>query len=252
MAAGLPKGTRRSLNEFNSYHLLERAAQQGLRLRTVSYPIRALIFGQGDPSEELYFISEGLIKVVHILEDGRPFLLRLCGAGDFFGKSALIGTNRQAYAQTLQPACLLRITPKELTGILAGSPESTLSLIRSLAQEAHEYHVRLVAASRGCVQEQLAVLLWFLQKRFARRTTQGVRLELKLSCELLAEMLGHSRQRVNEALSRLQGKGLVQAHYGQIVIKDLEGLRALAKPFLDAGGGRKSVPFVTDFVSPMR
>jgi CRP/FNR family cyclic AMP-dependent transcriptional regulator len=250
MAAGLPKTMRISPEEFDPHQLLEQAARQDLPLRTISYPMGAFIFGQGDLSEKTYVILEGLVKVAHIMADGKRFSLRLLKPGDLLGRSALTGTVRRAYAQALKPTRLLILKPKELSRLVSRSEELTMSWITALSQEVYEFQVRLLAAARGGVQEQLVVLLWFLQKRFGRSTPQGTRLELKLPCQLLAEMLGHSRQRVNEALGKLKQQGLVQAHYGQIVIKNLEGLRALAKPFLDAGGGgRKSVPFVTDFLS---
>jgi CRP-like cAMP-binding protein len=220
--------------------LLELAAQQGLSLCSRSYPAGALVFGQADPPEELYLICDGVVKLAYVIEDGSTFILRLMGPWDLLGKSVLIGSFRRAYAQTLRPARLLALKPHQLSRLLAGAEELALSLLRQLTQEAYESQVRLVVASRGSLQEQLAVLLWFLQNRFGRITSAGVKLELKLPCQMLAEMLGRSRQRVNEALGELRQQGLVEAHYGQIVIRDLEGLKALCRPYLDAGGAEVS------------
>ncbi len=225
-----------------SRQILEQAARQGLYLRTASYPAGALIFGQGDLSEEMYVILEGLVKVAHIMVDGTSFSLRLLKPGELLGRSALTASVRRAYAQTLKPTRLLILKPQELSRLLSHSEELTMSLITSLAQEVYEFQVRLLAATQGDLPDQLAVLLWFLHRRFGQATPEGVRLEPKLSCQTLAEMLGHSRQKVNEALGKLKQQGLVHAHYGQIVIKDLEGLRSLAKPFLDAGGGVRLSP----------
>jgi CRP-like cAMP-binding protein len=232
--------------------LLELAARQGLSLCSRSYPAGALVFGQADPPEELYLICDGVVKLAHVMEDGGTFILRLMGPEDLFGKSVLIESNRRAYAQTLRPSRLLALEPHKLNRLLAGAEGLGLSLLRQLTREAYESQVRLVVASRGNLQEQLAVLLWFLQNRFGRITSAGVKLELKLPCQMLAEMLGHSRQRVNEALGELRQKGLVEACYGKIAIRDSEGLKALCKPFLDVCVGGRSVTSVTDFLSQMR
>lgn len=217
--------------------LLKQAAQKGLSLRAAPYPAKALIFGQGDPSPELYVVCEGWVKLVHALQDGRSLTLGLLGPGDLFGKSALTEMARQAYAQTLMSTRLLRIKPQELAEISAGSGDLMLALLTALAQETLELQARLLAATRGCLQDKLAVLLWFLQKRWGKITSQGVQLEPKFSVQTLAEMLGHSRQRVNEASIALRAKGLMEAHYGRILIKDLQALQAHARPFLAAAGG---------------
>jgi len=196
-------------------------------------------------------ICEGLVKLTYVAEEGRSCLLRLLRPGDLLGKGALIRSVYRAYAQTLQPSRLLIIKPRELGRLLSSSEELALGLIRSFAEEAYEFQVRLLAANQGSLQEELAVLLWFLQRRFGRRTPEGIWLEPRLPCQMLAEMLYRSRQRVSEALGVLKQKGLVEAHYGNIVIKDIEGLKGLCKPFLSAGGGDRSVASVTDFLLHM-
>lgn len=121
----------------------------------------------------------------------------------------------------------------------AEHPEALLALMKAQAQEAYEMQTRLLVAVFGGLQDELAVLLWFLCRRFGRETPEGLQLEPKLPVQVLADLLGRSRQRVNEALLTFQAQGWIDRHYGRIVIKDLEVLRGRAQPFLElAGGGR--------------
>ena len=235
---GYRKGARSidTVRRIDWQKLLRQAARKGLSLRAVPYPTKALIFGQGDPSAELYVVCEGLVKLVHVLQDGRSLTLGLLGPGDLFGKSALTGMARQAYAQTLVSTRLLRIKPQELVEICAGSADLISALLTVLAQDTLELQARLLAATRGCLEDELAVLLWFLQEHFGKVTSQGIQLETKFSVQTLAEMLGHSRQRVDEACIALRAEGLVEAHYGQVLIKDLRALQAHARPFLMGAG----------------
>lgn len=57
----------------------------------------------------------------------------------------------------------------------------------------------------------------------------SVRIELKLSCELLGEMLDAHRATVNEELINLEHRGLIERVSRQIVILNEEGLRKLAQ-----------------------
>jgi CRP-like cAMP-binding protein len=217
--------------------LVEQANRLGLAPRSSCYAKRAHIFEQGDPATELYIVCEGWIKLVHLMKDGRPLTLRLLGSGDLFGKSALTGVVRQAYAEVLAPTRLLKLKPQELAQILSDSPDLMLTLLSAQAQEAYEFQTRLLTATRGSLQDELAVLLWFLYRRFGKETPEGVQLEPKLPVRVLADLLGRSRQRVNEALLTFRAKGWIDRHYGQIVIKDLESLRERARPFLELARG---------------
>jgi len=121
--------------------------------------------------------------------------------------------------------------------VVSDHSETMLALMKEQAQEAYEMQARLLVAVFGSVQDELAVLLWFLCQRFGRKTRVGLQLEPRLPVRLLADLLGRSRQRVNEAILAFQAQGWIDRRYGQIVIKDLERLRERAQPFLELAGG---------------
>src|SRR5690606_19747127 len=49
-----------------------------------------MIFREGDPSESLYIIGEGIIKITKVAEDGKEQIVRLLFPDDFFGQSAML------------------------------------------------------------------------------------------------------------------------------------------------------------------
>jgi CRP-like cAMP-binding protein len=149
----------RSARGLDCRLLVERAADMGILLSPASYHAGALIFSQGDRAEKLYIICEGWVKLVYVMPDGRAFLLRLLGPGDLLGKSALTGRVYRASAQALGSTRLIALKPQELSRLLAGFDDLALNLIAALTEEAYELHARMLAAVRGSVEEELAVLL---------------------------------------------------------------------------------------------
>ncbi|MFB6286032.1 MAG: helix-turn-helix domain-containing protein [Candidatus Bipolaricaulia bacterium] len=114
-----------------------------------------------------------------------------------------------------------------------------------LIEESFELQARLLAASSGNLDEELAVLLWFLQRRFGRdRSTGDITIEPKLTVTTLAKMLGRSRQRVNEAVLKLERRSVLTRQSGWMTILDLSQLQQTATPFLE-GGGLANVANVT-------
>ena len=232
--------------ELTEPQLRRWADRAGVTLSPVTYPRKSAIFAQGDPSDLIYVVQHGWIHLSHVTEDGRSFLIRLLGPNDVLGKSALLnGASRRAYAQTLQPTRLLQFDPRDLSALVAQSDEGLRSLMTLLIEESFELQARLLAASSGNLDEELAVLLWFLQRRFGRdRSTGDITIEPKMTVTTLAKMLGRSRQRVNEAVMKLERRNVLARRSGRMTVLDLPQLQQMATPFLE-GGGLANVANVT-------
>lgn len=215
------------------------ADQAGIEFSTVTFPKNVGIFAQGDASDVVYIVQRGWVHLTHVAEDGRSFLIRLLGPGNVLGKSALLNGawSRRAHAQTLQPTRLLQFDPRDLLTLVAQSGEGLRSLTTLLIEESYELQARLLAAASGNLDEELAVLLWFLQRRFGRdRSTGDIVIKPKLTVTTLGKMLGHSRQRVNGAVLRLERWNVLTRRSGWITILDLPQLQQTALPFLEGGG----------------
>ncbi|BEU98771.1 hypothetical protein ACDW_44770 (plasmid) [Acidovorax sp. DW039] len=84
-----------------------------------------------------------------------------------------------------------------------------------------------VLGEAGPLLQRFARRLWLLAHGFGSRSDQP-RLRLSLSQELMANMLGASRQSINSALQKLEQEGVIRQYYRGIEILDLEALRLMA------------------------
>src|SRR4029077_20814445 len=78
------------------------------------YAPDAAVFFQGDPSDHLYMLLTGSVKVTQASEDGREKILDILGPGEIFGEFAMLdGHPRSATVTTCEPTELASISHKE-------------------------------------------------------------------------------------------------------------------------------------------
>src|ERR1700741_2713970 len=73
------------------------------------------IFSQGDPSDAVFYIQKGRVKLTIISEQGKEAVIAMLGGGDFVGEACLMGqVLRVASATAIVPSAMLRIEKGEM------------------------------------------------------------------------------------------------------------------------------------------
>jgi CRP/FNR family transcriptional regulator, cyclic AMP receptor protein len=190
----------------------------GVSKKTVEYPVAAEIFAQGDPSDTVLYVNHGSVKLAVVSRSGKEAVVGVVGPGDFFGEGALAGQPvRLATATTMMPSRIL-VIPKR-------------SMVRLLHQQ-HALSDRFIAymlARNSRLEEDLVDQLFNnSEKRLARTLLQlarfgrpdGPRRVLpKISQEVLAEMVGTTRARVNVFMNKFRRLGFIE-YNGSITVHD--------------------------------
>jgi len=175
------------------------------------------IFAQGTPARNVMYIREGGVKLSVVNETGKEAVVAVLGPGDFFGEGCLAGQSRcMATATTVAPTTVLVIEKDEM--------------IRALHQE-HEFSDRFIAyvlARNIRVEEDLVDQLFnSSEKRLARtllllarygKQDEPQMMLPKVSQEMLAEMIGTTRPRVNFFMNKFRKLGFIQYNNSQVHI----------------------------------
>src|SRR6266852_2360318 len=181
----------------------------GLGRRVSKFGGKETVFAQGDPATEVMYIQEGGVKLSVVNETGREAVVAILGPGDFFGEGCLAGqTICMATATTVAPTAVMVIDKDEM--------------IRALHAE-HEFSDRFIAymlARNIRVEEDLVDQLFnSREKRLARtllllarygKQGQPQQVLPKVSQEMLAEMIGTTRSRVNFFMNKFRKLGFIQ------------------------------------------
>jgi CRP-like cAMP-binding protein len=189
------------------------------------------IFRQGDEGDSLYVIAEGLVKVWVSSGEGGEMVLATLRSPDAFGElSAVDGRPRSASATALEPTTLVALDRTTLLDAVHRHPgvaDGMMSALGGLARRITEQTSDLVFLD---LAGRLAKTLATLADRDGTVDGNTIRLALPLTQTELAEMVGGSRQSVNQTLKMFEHRGFLQVRGREVVISDLDALRRRGTP----------------------
>jgi CRP-like cAMP-binding protein len=191
------------------------------RLEDVKLKQGEVCITENQPIEYVYFLESGLGSSVFPDESRGTVEIGMQGYEGLIGVSALLGVDRSPHRVFMQVGGnAKRIGAKTLATRMDESPSMRFLLLRYahifLLQTAHTAHTN----ARFGLAERLA--------RWLAMSADRLGLRLALTHDYLAYMLGTRRPGVTEGLHILEGEHLIWNRRGLILIRDLEGLRAMA------------------------
>lgn len=188
------------------------------------------LFSRGERGDGGWFgLVEGSVRISGTTVDGREAVLTFLEPGRWFGETSLVdGLQRTHDAEAHVPSLLLVISPPDFDALLKAHAELSRALLRLAHWRLRLAYVALEEFATQPLEPRLARQLLGLARSYGTTQADGVRIELHLPQEMLGQLMGVSRQRINLALKDWENKGLIRQHYGRIVIADREGLQAIA------------------------
>jgi CRP-like cAMP-binding protein len=195
-----------------------------------SYRKGAVVFVQGEPGARCYVIVKGSIKVSAYNPDGREAVLAVLASGDVLGELALFDdAPRSADAVVLEDAELLSIDRSSLADAISRHPELAWSLLEVLAYRLRRTNEGLQDAAFFDVPGRVARRLADFAEKHGGAADGGVLLDLPVSQEGLAAMVGATRESVNKAVAGLVRSGLLVRRGRRYLIPDVAQLRSRAR-----------------------
>jgi CRP-like cAMP-binding protein len=194
-----------------------------------SYRRGDVIFGQGDSGDALFVLVIGVVKVVVRSEKGGEMVLVTLQAPDTFGELSIADRlPRSASVEVVEPAVVLVIHHSILTEVLGDYPEIKDGLIQTLARDLR----RLTDQASDFVfldlHGRVAKLLHQFSQSRGDEFSPATVLDLHMTQGDLAQMVGGSRQSVNQVLQSLAQRGYLEMRGRLIVLKRLDLLRRRA------------------------
>jgi CRP/FNR family transcriptional regulator len=211
------------LGEGALAEIAERAVPRRYRKGTV-------VFVQGEPGERCFVIVSGTVKISAYHPDGREAVLAVLGPTDVLGELALFEQSpRSADATALEDAELLSIDAKSLSESILAHPEIGLALLNVLGIRLRQSNEAFQDIAFFDVPGRVARRLADLADAHGVDVGEGVMIDIALSQESLAQMVGATRESVNKALALLKRRGLVARTGRRYVVSDVRKLRDRAR-----------------------
>jgi CRP/FNR family cyclic AMP-dependent transcriptional regulator len=210
----LPKAPLKS-PDFDVKLFLDSA---GLGKKIDKFGRKETVFAQGDPARNVMYIQDGGVKLTVVNEAGKEAVVAILGPGDFFGEGCLAGQFIcKATATTVAPTTVLVIAKNEMTRLLHGEHEFADVFIAYMLARNIRVEEDLIDQLFNSTEKRLARTLLLL----ARYGTPGnpEKVLPKISQEMLAEMIGTTRSRVNFFMNKFRKLGFIQ-YNGEIQINN--------------------------------
>lgn len=197
-------------------------------LHTGRYGKKESIFSEGDPSEWLYIVSKGKVKITKISHEGKEIILEIIPPLEFFGGIAVLrGFPYPANAVAMEDTEVLKISRKNLMSIMDRFPSLMYCMATNIGDRIKGSHETLKSIALEKVESRIASLLIKLADKAGEKSPDGLTINMKLTKQDIAEMVGTTVETSIRTMSKFSKAGLVVSKAGKFVIKDLEKLRAL-------------------------
>lgn len=192
-----------------------------------TYPAGTDIIIAEQPGEVVYILLSGTVKIHVQGTDGADVVLAILGPGDIVGEMSLIDRiERSASVVTLEDSQLLWMGAQNFQECLRTLPVISQNLTRILAGRMRLANDLIQALATLDVNGRVARQVLAFAERYGQAGEQGVLIPMRLTQGDIADLVGASRKRVNQAIVLFKGQGhLTVDDKGRIIVRDAEGLK---------------------------
>lgn len=179
---------------------------------TIQYPAKHTVFTAGDISDRVYLIESGWVNMYRLSAEGKKVSVgSIRNPGELMGLSeAILGMNRTCFACTIGKVSMVIVAKQDFEELMEQHSFLAIKVAKLLGarmREAEALNYELV-----CTQApgRLALMLMRMGERMGEKTNNGTCLNLNITHEEIANMVGTSRQTVTSLLNTFkQEKSIV-------------------------------------------
>jgi CRP/FNR family cyclic AMP-dependent transcriptional regulator len=182
--------------------------------RILVYRKGQTIYNREQPSNGIYLVIDGKVKVSRDLDDGRQVVVDIYQADEFFGESAILGpAQRSELSVALEDTKLMTWTSAEIKDIAMRRPRLAIALLQLLVQRSMDFGCRIESFSVDNIARRLARALIRFSERLGHAGENDSVHMIPLTHELLSQYVGTSREIVTHYMNQFRRQGYL--HYSR-------------------------------------
>ncbi len=230
------------------WHLKQSPLMQGLSFRMLAttaslcsdriYVKGEVIFERGDPSDALYILNRGSVRLSLTSPNGKEKIVALLRNGDVFGEEVLGPSDRRLVgAEAHQDSWVSFISSDHLHQLIQQQPALSLNFARILNERLDESRDDIEALAFLTTEQRVARALLRLARNYGRSILSNQRLTkigIPLSHERLAQLIGGNRPQISTIMSKFKKLGWLQYRRRKLLV-DVEAVRSVVDGLEVAG-----------------
>jgi CRP-like cAMP-binding protein len=176
----------------------------------VTYKKGQTLFYEGTRPMGIFCINGGKVKVYKMGSQGREQIISLAKPGDFLGYRALLSEEfYSASATVLEDAAICFIPKSNFLHLLGTNPAFFTKLMKSVCHELGVMEEKIANLAQKSVRERLATTLLMLKETYGMEGGESTLIDIALSREDLANIVGTATETVIRLLSEFKSSGFI-------------------------------------------
>lgn len=194
--------------------------------RRRTFRVGEVIFHRDDPGQVLYVIKEGKVKICLISPDGQEISLVVFGKGEYFGELALLdGLPRSADAIALEKVECYTLQRSDFHKAIMKTPQIAIQVLEVLSQRLRRTDQQVEDLIFLDVYGRVAKKLLDLAETHGVKVDDGIRIDVRLTQQELASMVGASRESVNKVMGYFTDKQFISTDKHRITLRRVTDLK---------------------------
>ena len=225
---------RNNLDCLSQIDLLQELSPEDLQtidtlVPVLSYPAGTTLYEPGAQLNRLFFLKQGRVRLYQLSPEGKQLTLALLRDGNIFGETDTFTTGAgTCYAEALTETLVCTMTTADLMAFMEKRPQVALRMIEILSRELKNAQELAATLALRDVRMRVLHLLTRLAAEYGQgREGEFTALDLKITHQDLAHMIGATRESVSMVLADLARQHVVHTARGRIAIRCDEATRLL-------------------------
>lgn len=171
----------------------------------------SLIFSPGKPIEALFLLKKGQVRLYKINQSGKQFTVDILVDGNIFGETSTLSlTDDDTYAEAMTDTYLCMISKSEFETFIEKNPKIAIKLINILSTRLKELYSLSEKIALGDVRYRIIYLLLKLSEKTGKRKNEWQTIEMKITHQDVANMVGSTRETTSAIMSQLKKEGYIK------------------------------------------
>lgn len=189
-----------------------------------------VLYQEGHRTSGIYCINKGILKIYKTGIEGKEQIIKFAKKGDVIGyRSVIISEPACTSVKVIEDAVLCFISSQELYQILRENSEFGIEMLQIACKELGEANNYITDIAQKSVKERLAEILLQLKNEFGVNNEEVI--NLTLTREELANIIGTATESVIRLLSEFKSEGIIELHGRKIKILDASKLKKISNIF---------------------
>jgi CRP/FNR family cyclic AMP-dependent transcriptional regulator len=187
------------------------------------------LYLEGSSDKNIYILKKGVVKITRLTFQGREITLDIFKEGSIFGEMVFIESEeRNESAEVIEDGLICIMRREDFDTLIKRMPNLSMQITKMIGLRRCKIENKLLDLLFSTVEQRVAKTLLNLLDDFGTPYNGGHLIKIKLTHRDYAALIASTRETVTATFNKLRDEGLIDFEGKYVVIKSLEGIKAIA------------------------